>query len=363
MKLIDKYLLREYLVAIFCCLAGFIALFLVYDLFGRLPRFLEARTSLWVVFRYYFCVTGTMLDYITPASLLLATLYTLWRMTRHNELAAMRASGVSLYRVMLPFLAVGLAASLLSIAMKETVAPRASQWAFDLAENGFRPPPLEPLRDRAYYNSAGRRQWLIGEIDPRTPNVLHDMKLTVERKNGSRINEMETGKAEWLDGQWWFHNVLIQEYDAEDNPVGGPVTGKCTVTEMALLDERPSDFINQARKWEFLSSPSKWRYLKSHPDMSEKAKAARRFDIHRQLAMPWACLVVTLFGIPAGSRGSRQSALAGVFVAMGLFIGFYAISQVGVFLSKTGLLAPWLGAWLPNFFFSVAGTKMIANMR
>jgi lipopolysaccharide export system permease protein len=132
---------------------------------------------------------------------------------------------------------------------------------------------------------------------------------------------------------------------------------------MAWMSETPQDFVNEVRGWMFLTTLQMWRYMQRHPDISGVSMAQKMYDLHARLAMPWACLIVTLFGIPAGARSGRQSALAGVFLAVAFFFGFYALSQIGLFLGKTQVIWPWTGAWLSNIVFLAAGLIMMARMR
>lgn len=363
MKLTDKYLLRQYLVPLAYCLIAFCMVYVLYDLFDHLSRFIEAGTPLVLIIRYYLCLLTPTLEYLVPASLLLATLYTLWRLTRNNELTAMRASGVSLYRIMMPFLAVGLIFSITAAAIKETVAPQAGQWATDFKKHKFREMRHSVHFNQAYYNSAAHRLWLIEKIDLKNPHRLIGVKVKQEREDHSKAKEIVARKAEWLDGQWWFYNGHVQKFHVNESPNGKPEALSPDGEEIPFLTEKASDFLNEIRPWEFFSSVEMVQYLASHPDLSDEDIARRKFDLHSRLAMPWACLIVTLFGIPAGARSGRQSALAGVLLAVAFFFGFYALTQLGMFLGKTQVIWPWLGAWLSNIIFLITGTNMVLRMR
>ena len=93
MKLLDKYLLREYLVPVAYCLSAFGMVFVIYDLFDHLARFMDAKTPWTSSGLYYLCMLAQSIEFLVPASLLLATLYTLWHLARNNEITAMRACG------------------------------------------------------------------------------------------------------------------------------------------------------------------------------------------------------------------------------------------------------------------------------
>jgi lipopolysaccharide export LptBFGC system permease protein LptF len=105
------------------------------------------------------------------------------------------------------------------------------------------------------------------------------------------------------------------------------------------------------------------RYLKEHKGSSGKDIAQRKVELHRRLAMPWACLIVTLFGIPAGSKSARQNALSGVFLAVGFFLAFYFLNQVGAFLGIKEVISAWLGAWLSNIVFMIVGIWLMVRIR
>ena len=120
MRILDRYLLREFLAALGTSLVAFILLFVVFDLFERLGRFLQASVPLLSIPRFYLhylcSISGniSLLVVIIPISLLLAALFCTSRLIRNNEFIAMMASGISLPRILVPYIAVGLASSLLA---------------------------------------------------------------------------------------------------------------------------------------------------------------------------------------------------------------------------------------------------------
>ena len=198
------------------------------------------------------------------------------------------------------------------------------------------------------------------------PGNLVGVKVTQERANGLRVRDLVASRADHLDGVWWFHDLKIQEYDEADNPVGrlSPfASGTHTLTELPELSEMPDSFVVETRLWEFLSTRDMIRYLREHPDISAKTAIEKRYDIHSRLAMPWACLIVTLFGIPAGAKTGRNNPLAGIFLAVAFFFAFYAINQLGLLMGKRGDISPWLGAWLANIIFSISSVAMLLRLR
>lgn len=365
MKIVDKYLLRELLVSVLYCLAAFYLLYIVYDLFDNLARFIEAATPVSIVLRYYGALLLAVFEYLAPASLLLGTLYTLWQLTRHNELTAMRASGVGFLRIMTPFLAVGFVVSILTGVLKETVTLPAAQWAADLAVTRFEAEKPRMVEHLAYYNSRDRRLWLIEQMDLKRPGTLIRPRVTLERDDGTRKREIVASRAEWLDGQWWLFDPRVQEFGPDDNPIGPfrPPAVSEHLKEMPQLGERPAEFANEIKSWEFLTLFDMLAYLRTHAHLSDEALIHKRFDLHQRIAMPWACFIVTLFGIPAGVLAGKHHAITGVFLALSFFLGFYALSQIGVFLGKRGEIPVVAAAWLSNLVFLAAGIIMIRRVK
>jgi lipopolysaccharide export LptBFGC system permease protein LptF len=85
--------------------------------------------------------------------------------------------------------------------------------------------------------------------------------------------------------------------------------------------------------------------------------------MHRRLATPWACLIVTFFAVPAGTRTARHSTLSGIFMALAAFVLYYMLLGIGSWLGMRGIVWPWLGAWLSNITFVVSGTIMTIRLR
>ena len=100
MRLLDRYLLRELLVPLGYCLCGFLVFYIAFDLIFQISRFQDNHMLFMDIVEYYVVTLPELLvEQVLPVSLLLALLYTLTNHSRHNELTAMRAAGVGLWRL------------------------------------------------------------------------------------------------------------------------------------------------------------------------------------------------------------------------------------------------------------------------
>lgn len=365
MKILDRYLLREYLVNVCYCVAGLALLQIVYDLVYHFSKLVAAKITWQQGVCYYLGALAPHAEFMLPAGVLLATLYTLWQLSRHGELTAMRASGISLNRIMVPFLFVGLLLTGITAALKETVVPQASYWAQEFEANAFHAPEERLFHNLAYYNAIDHRMWMIERIDLNRPHILHGVRVSVERSDGTLHREWHAARAEYLDQEWWFFDVAVQDYNDDGNPQGNrrPIPGSEAGLERSQWLEKPDDFEHEVIPTEFMTTRDMLRYLRRHPGISDEALARKRVDLHLRLAMPWACLIVTLFGIPAGARTARQSVISGVLITLFFFVAFYALTQVGVFMGKRELLPPLLAAWLSNIVFLAVGVRTFMLMK
>ncbi|MBU0677070.1 MAG: LptF/LptG family permease [Verrucomicrobia bacterium] len=362
MKIIDKYVIGALLLPLVYLLMSFCLLFIVFDLFDNLPDLIQAGTPPAQVVRLYLNILPSNFIYIAPISLLLATLYSLSQLTRHNELTAMRASGLSLYRLMVPYMAIGLTASVLVAAVNETIGPESAYWAqqFIRSQRHKGEKNVHIAQNLAYKHPDGRRVWMIREFETRTFE-MKQVEVIQQREDASDEVKYQAAEGKWLDGRWWFSDVTVQKLDPDGYPMGPPRYE--FRLEMSDFSERPEDFLNEIREPRFLSSRALLKFIDSHHHLSDASLARYRVDYHYRLALPWTCLVVTLLGIPFGSQTGRKGALLGALLSISWFFGLYFMINVCLVLGKKQILAPWLAAWFPNLAFLGVGIYMIRRMR
>src|SRR5512143_2412828 len=129
MRLLDRYLLRELLVPLGYCLSGFLVLWVVQDLITELTTLQNSKMLPLDILEYYLVKAPEFVVLILPMALLLAMLYTLTNLARHHEITAIRAAGVSLWRLCFPYLAVGFTLALISFALNELCVPNSGEAA------------------------------------------------------------------------------------------------------------------------------------------------------------------------------------------------------------------------------------------
>jgi lipopolysaccharide export system permease protein len=362
MKLLDRYILRNILTPLVYCLLAFLMLFVIFDLFSNLSDFLEADTPFNRILTYYLFLLPAVVVYIVPVSLLLAILYGLSQLTRSNELTAMRACGLSLYRLILPIIATGLTATALVAVINESLAPQAAYWTdqFNRAEEHDGDISFYVTENLPYRNFAEQRVWMIGSFNRQTYDMQR-IEVIQQREDGTDAARIIATSAQWLDGTWWFTETTIQELDARGYPLGAPASyARRAMTE---LNEVPDDFINVTKDPTFLSSADLIRFIRAHQHVSEDALARYYVDLHYRLAMPWTCLIVTLLGLPIGAHTGRKGAMRGITATLALFFSFYVLINIGMALGKNQTLPASIAVWSPNLLYLAISLVLIRRMR
>ena len=360
MKILTKYLLKSLLSPLLYCLFGFSLLFVISDLFDHFSEFLESDFSPLEILYYYSRVLSPVTVLILPVCLLLAMLYSLSQLTRHSEITAMRAGGVSIYRIVIPFIGVGLITTLLSAYINEKIAPDAGWRAQKFLEyqKAGRDNEIFFVRTLALKNPS--HIWMVQKLDTRDGS-MYNVELLEQRPDGSGAVKYHAEKALWLDGRWWFMDLVIQNYKANGDLSGPPEM--VLQKEMRDLRETPETFLAEIKDTQYLSSEEMLHYLRSKKDISGSTRARLLVDLHSRLAAPFTCLIVTLIGVPIGAHTGRRGALAGIMAAMCLFFGFYILQLTAQALGKQEIIPAFLGGWLPVIVFGAASPLFIHRMR
>lgn len=362
MRILDRYLLKSLAGPLGCCLAAFTMVFVIFDLFNHLDDFVQGGASVGQVLGFYLWVVPNALVFISPISMLLSVLYCLSQLTKNNELTAMRACGVSVFRLTAPFLGAGLALAAVTAAIHETLAPEAAYRTQQFVRaQRFEDKRLARMAPNlGYRNQAGRRSWMIRHFDTETFD-LFDVEVIEFTADGLDRRKINAPRATWTDGRWWFRDARIQEYDPDGYPLGAP--RRAPALEMAEWTETPRDFLTVVREPQTLSARELLRFREAHPSLPADAVARLMVDFHGRLAAPWMTLIVTLLGIPFGNQTARKGALAGVLMAMALFFGFYVIMHFGLWAGKESLVPAWFAGWAPNLLFLGIGIALLSRMR
>jgi len=371
MRLLDRYLFRELFASLVYCLGGFMIFWISYDLFTGLEEMQERKLHLLDVLEYVAMMVPEYFVTVLPVSLLLALLYTLTHLARHNEITAMRAAGVNLWRLSAPYFLVGCLASIALFVLNEFCVPRSTDWANHILNRYVQKPDDFEGQNHftGFVNAREHRLWQWSAYHVRTAEMLNP-NVSWSLPNGA-LQQLKADRAIFTNGAWTFFGV--QEF--RQASVSAPLlpSRQTNVVAMPQFTETPKEIESEIKISNYQSLRGSRKadiplaeilaYVKLHPQPSREDSAWLFTQLHERLAAPWTCLVVVLIAIPFGAASGRRNLFVGVAGSIFICFAFFVLQRVGLALGLSGWLPAWLAAWLPNLIFGVTGLWMTARVR
>ena len=371
MRLLDRYLFRELLAPLAYCLGGFLIFWISFDAFKSLSEFQDDKLHLADVVEYYLAMLPELVVTVLPIALLLALLYALTHHARHNEITAMRAAGISLWRVCLPYLIVGILAGIALFVLNEGCVPHSTVWVRHILNRHVqRREDLEAQnRFTDFVNTREHRSWHFSEYHIKTTEMLNPIVIW-NLPDGS-MRQLKADRAIHTNGMWTFFGAKEFEQVSTNAPLLPSL--QVSYLPMPEFDETPKQILSEIKINNYqgvsvlhqtdIPLADLVAYLRLHPDLSRADSSRLLTELHARLAAPWTCLVVVLIAIPFGTVSGRRNLFVGVAGSIFICFAYLVIQKVSLALGSTGHMPPWLAAWLPNLVFGATGLWMTARVR
>lgn len=371
MRILDRYLLRELLVPFGYCLGGFWVFWAAFDLFTSLNDFQKDGFSAGELAQYYAYRTPEMLVMLLPIAFLLALLYALTDMARHHELTAMRAAGVGLWRITLPYLGVGLFLSGAMFMLNEFIVPNALESADSMREAHRSQRTTAEARqwkqELGFVNNRQRRNWYMKAYNLATYEMIQPHVVWV-LATGTKC-DIIAERANYHDGHWVFTNAVERTFTTTPGEWPTRNETNCMITGFSETPEEIESEIKistindlqHVRKAQ-LTIREILNYKNLHGDDSSK-NAMLETKLHGRLAAPLTCLVVVLIALPFGAAGGRRNVFVGVASSIIICFAYFVLMQVALALGTRGTTPPWVAAWGPNFLFGLTGIWLTFRVR
>jgi len=359
MRILTRYILREVTAHALIGAAIFTFVLFTRDLGRILELVVRASAPLPSVAEIFFYTVPLALTYTLPMSVLVGILIGLSRLAADSEITAMRASGMGIWSFLRSLSIFVIAAWLMAMANGLYVAPRAqaalghledrlkgSQVSFEIQPRvfyeGF---PKIVLYVQDVKNAQGAAVWkgvfMADLSDATNPKITLAREGIVVSEGQDRLHlHLIDGSAHETDPKDPDH-YQISTFEQTDIPIDLPST------ESKPDESLPAEVIGTRTLWQ--------RIARADP------VTARWYLIafHKRFALPTACLVLALVGIPLGLSSKKSGKSGGFVLTILLVFVYYVISLVGVSLARQGRVSPWFGAWLADFVFLGLGIFLL----
>ncbi|MEI6560458.1 MAG: LptF/LptG family permease [Verrucomicrobiota bacterium] len=365
MILLDRYILRSFLVPFLLCFFGFLSIWLVFDLQGNISDFLDAHVSFkWIVY-YYLTQVPQFMMICLPVGLLLALLFCLSKMSRSNEIIAMLTAGQSLVRVLRPLIGAGLLLTGVCLALNYSLAPHSDSIKKEL-KNGIskKKDRRKFLEGQVFVNRADRRAWYVTKMPAKVDNgdsILQEVDITQFNEAGNITAKWYAENARYRPETktWFFEHAKTVQFSPD-----GTLQPNKSSTGMPLLEingwsETPWRIASTNLDPQGLSVPELREYFQNNADFPPAQLAPYRTHFQYRWALPFQCLVVVLFTGPLAIVFSRRGVLSGIAGAIFLFAGMTFFTFLMLAIGKGSRVSAITAAWSPIVIFSCIGLFLL----
>ena len=365
--ILDDYVLRNFLGYLMLILASFLVLVLIFTFFELLSDIVRNRIPLVTVGEYLLNEMPTLLYTVTPLAVLLAVLVTFGLLQKSNEITAMKATGISIYRTTVPVLVISafLAGGL--FLLEESYLPYANT-RVETLRNFIKGKPAQT------YHRPGRK-WIFGQnnviyyyefYDPDRDQFgsissfefdPHTFQIT--KRVYAANAHWEESLQKWVFERGWecsFRKRLVDDQSFPEKPF--EKFSRFDVSTFAEFNEHPSYFKKEIRQ----SSEMNYEELRAYiRDLQQSGfdVVRLRVQLQKKLAFPLITLVMAILAIPFALSAGRRGALTGVAVALLIGVVYWMTSGLFEAMGNVNQLPAALAAWSPDIIFGMAGAYMV----
>jgi lipopolysaccharide export system permease protein len=359
MLIVDRYIVKQFLQTILFGIAAFTLLFVVIDMMENLDDFIDQNVTNDIIVKYYFVFIPEIIRLMIPVAVLLSALFTVGKLSTQNELAALKSSGMSLYRFAVPFLITTMLISLFTIYFSGWIVPQANKQKVFI-EQTYMKKNIVRSGVNIFFQDSNTR---IVQISYYDPNRFIATRTSIQEYNPADITELVSRidatsmSFDTSSGIWTMHNATKRIFSNELQQ-----KEKFVEIKMPELNFEPEDIIRKQQKTEDMTLGELRKFAKEQLAAGNDPTRVE-IEYHSRIAFAFSSIIVVFFGIPL-SANKRKGGLAIQFgislLVTFVYLVFMKVSQA---FGKNGVLHPLLTAWFANLVFFGAALFNIIKVR
>lgn len=361
-QIVDLYVLGGFAFYFGLLLTSFVLMTLVYTFFELLNDIVRNQIPMTTVLKYLFFLTPKLIYDSTPVSVLVTVLITFGILTKHNEITAFKACGVSMYRMAVPVL---LAATILSVALfgfDHTYLPKANRIQDALrAEIKGHPAQTYLHPEHRWIFGEGSRIFYYNYLDPSEKVMAGVRVYELDPATFRLMRHISAEKAHWEPAlhTWVFENGWERNWVESKEKLLNFTGGTATFPE---IDEKPSWFLQDALQEKHMNFEELADYIRALKQSGVET-IALQVQFYRKFSVPLFALIMAIISVPFAFLAGNRGAMAGVGISFGIAIAYWATNSISEQLGNVSLLPAAAAAWAPDAVFALAGFYFFARMR
>ncbi len=358
-KILHRYVFQEVLTPFLLGLGVFTFILLIARLLKLIELVVNRGLPPMQILRLLGYLMPAFLEVTVPMAMLLALLIAFGRLSADAEMIAMRSSGLSIYQLAPPIV--------LFVALTTVMTAALSMYARPWANHNLKHELWDIARTRA---TAGLRPQVFNDefpglviyaeqIDSRSDRLVHVLisderdpaqHNTVFAREGYMIsdNEAQTVTLRLLDGTIHTSGEGASDYHTDFETYDVNLDLRETFAGQTAKEDDPQE----------LTLPQ-LRAVIERQEGEGPPRPAMLVELHRKFAIPFACVVFGLVGVPLGIEPARAVRSRGFAMSLAVIFVYYILLSTGQGFAERGSIPAWLGLWLPNIVFGVVGVVLL----
>jgi len=362
-RIIDEYIVREFATLFLVVLAGFVLLLIVFTFFDLLGDILRNHIALAIVGEYLLNLTPSMLYLTAPLAVLIAVLVTFSVLNRNSEIIAMKATGISLYRLVVPIVSIAACLAVCLFLFDQYYLPQANRRQESLRNVIKGRPP------QTYLNP--EEHWIFGPkaaagepgcifyyqfFDPDTNEFANLSIFEFEPATFELTRRIFAKRAVWDEDSrsWYFESGWARDIQ------GANVTGYRTFlkTEFPEMRATPDYFKKEALESQEMNFGQLNRYIR---DLRQSGFDTKRLSVAlwQKLSYPLVAVIMAVLAIPFALSMGRRGSITGIAVAIGVALAYRVVDTLFGAMGNVNYLPASLAAWSADILFGLVGGYLL----
>lgn len=352
-KILDRYILTRFLTALGVVSVAVTILVIAINMIEELRDFVDHDVPLKDIARYYLYFSGWALKSFLPVFVFLAGLFTVGVMARNNELRAIIAGGISLYRFSAPLIIAAIVISAGHFYYNEFIFPPANKKRVELQKFTIEKRSKSSVINRYnLYRQVSDSVYYV--IDKYVVPERAGQGIKLYRRGANRLEEFIIAKKmRYNRGQWTLYDGSIHQFDTS---LEISVTPFDSIPAL-MIEDKPADFERHLGKPEDMG----YRELEEYIALMRRIGAPytkELVDLKFKLAFPMTSIVVMILCVPLASNPRRGGIAVSMSSAAGFILVYLVSFKVAKALGGNENISPEIAAWSVNGFFLLVGIAM-----
>lgn len=359
-KLLDRYVLKNFFLLFILCLISFLVIFNIVDLIEKLDKFLKAKMNTSMILSFYLYQLPFYVNIAIPMALLLAAVFTIGTLSKNNELAALKSSGISLYRISIPLLTVGFLFSIGSFFFEDTIVIPASRVRLEIEQNHLK---RNKKVAQTTFTNIMHQDSPICNIVISSFNTINNTATSItiqDIEDHTLKRRIDVRKMVWIPelNQWKLSDFKIRTFD----PDGNEIVTTFYTDSLMTFNLMPDDIVRTNLNPETMRHRELVYFIQR---LRESGNDPRKWEVnlHYKFAFPFTNLIVILFGLPLAAMKHQKEMSFGASMSLLVIFTYYGFVKFGQVLGYKAILNPLLSVWLGNIVFLTIGGYLLYKIR